>query len=84
MDCVTSPTLPRSGNSTMQNIHLYDIYIYMHFNESKTLNHDNTELLLPIQIQTRLTVNPHAIEYMITFKHHITCIKYIIKQIFDT
>jgi hypothetical protein len=58
--------------------------IYMHSNEFKTLNHDNTELWLLVQIQIRLTVNPHAMEYMITFKHHKTCIKYIIKHINDT
>ena len=63
---------------------IYTYMIYMHFNEFKTLNHDNTKLLLPIQIQTRLIVNPHTTEYMITFKHHKTYIKYIIKHNNDT
>jgi hypothetical protein len=44
----------------------------------------NIESLLPVQIETILTVNPHATKYMITFKHQKTCIKYIIKNINDT
>jgi len=68
-DNVTQKTWPsnKPGNTTMWNIHLYDIY-NMHFNEINTLIHNKHIIIATIQMQLKLTVSPHATEQMIHFQ----------------